>query len=180
LWIRSDASRSPRRIPRASARTGSAPGWFGRTCEPPYANGKHGIDTALKDVYAHIWSKGGTLSIAMANPPILPCACANLRRAARAVTRLYDQELRGSGLNPTQFTLLMVLEIVGDVTQGELGRMLALDSTTLTRTLKLLLTRGSIRAVQRDDRRERHLSLTPSGRHRLHRAQPNWERAQKR
>jgi DNA-binding MarR family transcriptional regulator len=132
-------------------------------------------------MYIHIYVlKGETLSIAMANPPILPCACANLRRAARAVTRLYDQELRGSGLNPTQFTLLMVLEIVGDVTQGELGRMLALDSTTLTRTLKLLLTRGSIRAVQRDDRRERHLSLTPSGRHRFHRAQPNWERAQKR
>ncbi|HZD40950.1 MAG TPA: hypothetical protein VE131_09530 [Terriglobales bacterium] len=41
--------------------------------------------------------------------PVLPCACANLRRAARAVTRLYDQELRGTGLNVTQLTLLQAL-----------------------------------------------------------------------
>src|SRR5882762_3786348 len=40
--------------------------------------------------------------------PVLPCACANLRRAARAVTRMYNQELRASGLELTQFTLTLV------------------------------------------------------------------------
>src|SRR5205814_7016460 len=37
--------------------------------------------------------------------PPLVCACASLRRAARAVTHAYDAELRKTGVNPMQFTL---------------------------------------------------------------------------
>ena len=76
---------------------------------------------------------------------VLPCACANLRRAARAVTQLYDEELRGSGLKSTQFTLMQVLSEVAGTTQGGLGDFLALDSTTLTRTLRPLIRRGWVR-----------------------------------
>lgn len=112
--------------------------------------------------------------------PPLSCACASLRRAARAVTRLYDQELRSSGLEPTQFTLLMALDTAGETTQGQLGRILALDSTTLTRNLRLLLGRGFIRAARGRDRRERHLSLTPQGRQKFLHARPGWEKAQQR
>jgi DNA-binding MarR family transcriptional regulator len=110
----------------------------------------------------------------------LPCTCASLRRAARAVTRLYDHELRASGLKATQFTLLMALHTVGNTTQRELGEMLALDSTTLTRTLGILVKEGVIRAVRGRDRRERHLSLTREGQQRFRRARPDWERAQRR
>ncbi len=110
----------------------------------------------------------------------LDCACASLRRAARAVTRLYDEELRPSGLKPTQFTLLMALDTVGETTQGDLGQILAVDSTTLTRTLGVLLKRRAIRAVSGKDRRERHLSLTAEGRESFSRARPYWERAQRR
>ena len=39
----------------------------------------------------------------------LSCACANLRRAARVITRLYDAALRPSGLSVAQFTLLQAL-----------------------------------------------------------------------
>ena len=111
---------------------------------------------------------------------VLPCACANLRRAARAVTRMYNQELRSNGLELTQFTLLMALNLTGETTQGELGNLLALDTTTLTRTLRLLLKRGLIRATQGDDRRQRLLSLTAEGRQKFQRSRPRWERAQRR
>src|SRR5260370_19239130 len=76
------------------------------------------------------------------NSPVLPCACANLRRAARAGSRLYNRELRETGLEITQFTILMTLEISGEITQGELGRLLSLDSTTLSRILTPLVTDG--------------------------------------
>ena len=36
----------------------------------------------------------------------LPCMCASLRRAARALTQLYDDALRPLGLRATQFTVL--------------------------------------------------------------------------
>ena len=112
--------------------------------------------------------------------PVLPCACANLRRTARAVTRMYNQELRATALELTQFTLLMALNITGETTQGGLGKLLALDTTTLTRMLRLLTKRGWIGAKAGDDRRQRFLRLTPSGRQKLQQCQPHWERAQRR
>jgi len=114
--------------------------------------------------------------------PGLDCACASLRRAARAVTRAYETELRdtGGGLRATQFTLLQVLERMGSSPQSALGDLLALDSTTLTRTLRPLARAGWIRAGKGTDQREVRWSLTPAGRRRLARAQPAWERAQAR
>jgi DNA-binding MarR family transcriptional regulator len=112
--------------------------------------------------------------------PLLPCACANLRRTARAVTRMYNRELRGTGLEQTQFTLLMALNLTGEVTQGKLGGLLALDTTSLTRMLRLLTKRGWIGERAGEDRRERLLRLTPAGRQKLRQSQPHWERAQKR
>src|SRR2546425_5949347 len=63
--------------------------------------------------------------------PLLACACASLRRTARVVTQLYQTELQGTGLRATQFTLLQALEQFGVASQGALGRLLALDATTL-------------------------------------------------
>ena len=112
--------------------------------------------------------------------PVLPCGCANLRRAARAVTRMYDRELRQIGLEPTQYTILMALEIKGEATQGELGAVLVLDSTSLTRMLGLLIKHGWVAAQTGKDRRQRLLHLTPAGRRKLQEADKPWERAQER
>src|SRR5438034_10486468 len=85
----------------------------------------------------------------------LPCACQNLRRVTRVVTRIYDQELRKSGLEVTQFGLLTALAATGEANQKQLSTGLAMESTTLTRTLGLLRRRGWLRARRGYDRRER-------------------------
>jgi DNA-binding MarR family transcriptional regulator len=69
----------------------------------------------------------------------LPCACQNLRRLNRILTRIYDQELKSAGLEITQFGLLTALATVGEANQKRLSAGFAMDSTTLTRTLGLLL-----------------------------------------
>jgi DNA-binding MarR family transcriptional regulator len=112
--------------------------------------------------------------------PALPCSCASLRRATRAVTQLYDEELRPLGLRATQFTLLQTLATTGEISQGGIGRLLALDSTTLTRTLVPLHQQGWIESRPGADRRERLYSLTDEGRTVLAEALPYWERAQER
>lgn len=112
--------------------------------------------------------------------PRLACACANLRRTARVVTQLYETELQGTGLRVTQLTLLHALEQMGAASQGALGRLLALDATTLSRSLPPLERAGWIRAAAGQDRREVRWSLTPAGRRRLASALPAWERAQER
>lgn len=110
----------------------------------------------------------------------LPCLASNLRRADRAVARLYRSEIRKSGIEPTQFTLLAVLSRREEASQGELAEWLAIDSTTLTRTLGRLEERGWIVSRPGEDRRERWLRLTARGRSRLEAARPHWERAQAR
>lgn len=110
--------------------------------------------------------------------PGLECLCASLRRAARAVTQAYETELRPEGLRAPQMTLLHVLAKKGTQTQGEIGDLLALDSTTLTRTLRPLEEKGWIRARAGEDRRERHWELTVAGERKWKKALPAWERAQ--
>src|SRR5258708_25076458 len=93
----------------------------------------------------------------------LPCACQNLRRVTRVVTRIYDQELRKARLEITQFGLLTALAVTGEANQKQLSAGFAMDSTTLTRTLGLLRKQGWIRARRGKDRRERLFRLTPAG-----------------
>lgn len=110
----------------------------------------------------------------------LPCFSANLRRASRSVGRLYGSELRKSGLETTQFTLLAVLARVDEAMQGELAQGLAIDSTTLTRTLGRLEERGWVVSRPGEDRRERWIRLTTRGRRRYEAALPHWQAAQER
>jgi DNA-binding MarR family transcriptional regulator len=51
------------------------------------------------------------------------------------VTQFYDAVLRPSGLRVTQFTLLQALHHAPEISQKQLAELLAIDSTTLTRTL---------------------------------------------
>jgi DNA-binding MarR family transcriptional regulator len=104
--------------------------------------------------------------------------CANLRRAARALTQRYDEALRPLGLTITQFTILQALTLAGEVTQRDLGEILAMDSTTLTRTLQVMNRHGWIAKHYGTDRRERRLRLTPAGENEFNRATPYWRATQ--
>ncbi|HEY6946276.1 MAG TPA: MarR family winged helix-turn-helix transcriptional regulator [Candidatus Acidoferrum sp.] len=110
----------------------------------------------------------------------LPCACQDLRRATRVVTRIYDQELAKAGIEITQFGLLTALSLTGEANQKRLSAGFAMDSTTLTRTLGLMRKQGWVRAHRGRDRRERQFSLTRAGRRQLAAAQPFWAAAQRR
>ena len=110
----------------------------------------------------------------------LSCMCASFRRASRALTQMYDTELRGEGLRATQFTILQALTLAGEVTQGRLGGILAIDSTTLTRTLKIMQRDGWVSMRRGEDRREWRLGLTKEGEAMYKRALTAWERTQRR
>ena len=107
------------------------------------------------------------------------CMCASFRRASRVLTQHYDTALRPLGLRATQFTLLQALSLAGEVSQGTLGEILAIDSTTLTRTLAIMGRRGWIASRSGKDRRERWLSVSKGGRAEFKRALPHWERVQR-
>jgi DNA-binding MarR family transcriptional regulator len=108
------------------------------------------------------------------------CACKNLRRTARAVTQLYDETLRPSGLRVTQFTLLVAVAVSQPVPITRLADALALDRTTLARDLKPLTERGLVEVAAGEDRRVRVVRLTRQGGQAIGRAYPLWRRAQAR
>jgi DNA-binding MarR family transcriptional regulator len=110
--------------------------------------------------------------------PALPCMCASLRRAARALTQMYEKELRPFGLRSSQFTILQALSRTGELTQRKLGEILAMDSTSLTRTLAIMLREGWITERRGQDRRERWIGMARAGEKKLNSALPVWEKVQ--
>jgi DNA-binding MarR family transcriptional regulator len=108
------------------------------------------------------------------------CACYKVRKAARAVTKIYEKVLRPIGLRATQFSLLMATRVMGPVTVVKLAQVMVMDRTTLTRNLQLLETRGLITIKPGEDRREREVNLTAEGMEVLAKAVPLWEEAQER
>jgi DNA-binding MarR family transcriptional regulator len=110
--------------------------------------------------------------------PPLPCLCASLRRAARVLTQAYEEELRPQRLRSTQFTVLQALQLTGEVTQGQLAEILAMDSTSLTRTLRTMNGRRWIAVRPGKDRRERLVASSKAGFRKFKQATPAWKRAQ--
>jgi DNA-binding MarR family transcriptional regulator len=108
----------------------------------------------------------------------LPCYCAALRQATRALTTLYDEHLRTVGLKATQFSILQALDYVGHARIRDLEGALTIDQTTLTRNLSVLARAGLIAVVSRPSGREKAWGLTAGGRALLAHAKPLWEQAQ--
>ncbi len=108
-----------------------------------------------------------------------PCVCGRLRRAARALTQLYDDALVETGLRITQFSLLRTLDARGPQRITALAAFVLLDRTALSRNLEPLIAEGLVAIAAGRDARTREVTLTRRGRARLAAAQPAWERAQR-
>ena len=108
------------------------------------------------------------------------CASFNFRKTARAVTRLYDAALEETGIRSTQFAILVGIAKNQPVSIGRLGDLLVIDSTTLTRSLRLLQKEGLLAISNRAAMRQRFLTVTPKGERVLARSLPAWRKAQER
>jgi DNA-binding MarR family transcriptional regulator len=106
------------------------------------------------------------------------CAAANIRRASRAITRLYGQFMAATGLEPTQYSLLVACSLTGGATVSKLADAFALDRSALARNLAVLQKRGLVKVKTGDDRRTRKIALTPFGEATLANALPHWREAQ--
>jgi DNA-binding MarR family transcriptional regulator len=98
------------------------------------------------------------------------CAVMNFRQVSRSVTSRFDDQLRPVGLRATQLNLLMVIETGAATTVTGLAEILAMERTTMTRSLKLLRDRGLV------DKKK--IALTEEGRRAAAAALPLWEKAQ--
>jgi DNA-binding MarR family transcriptional regulator len=109
----------------------------------------------------------------------MECVCLGLRRAARSVSRRYDEALRPLDLNNGQFSMLNVVAGLQPASMQALADHLAMDRTTVTAALKPLQRRGLVDvSVAVSDLRGREVVLTRQGSALLGKAVPLWQRAQ--
>ena len=110
-------------------------------------------------------------------PGPAPCLCNALRQASRAVSRLYDEELRGVGLRTTQYSLLQFFAGPAKFGSGTWPSLTLHDETTLTRNLRPLVAAGWVAVRSGKDRREKWLpDHRRPGLAKLEEARPAWER----
>ncbi|MBO9550834.1 MULTISPECIES: MarR family winged helix-turn-helix transcriptional regulator [Pseudomonas] len=106
------------------------------------------------------------------------CICTHLRRAARGVSRHYDEALAGFGINVAQFSLLRHLQRLDRPSITTLAEAMGLERSTLGRNLRVLEAEGLVALADGDDQRNRVVLLTEAGAARLQEAHPAWEQAQ--
>jgi DNA-binding MarR family transcriptional regulator len=106
------------------------------------------------------------------------CSAVRTLRTARALTRHYDEALRPVGLTITQFTLLITVAKAEPESISQIGELLSMDRTSVSRNLKLLEKAGLIRRGNESAARKRPVELTKVGRERLSDAYTHWAKAQ--
>lgn len=105
------------------------------------------------------------------------CLCLHAQRAARALSRRFDEAFRPFGITSGQFSLLNGLNRPEPPTIGVVADLLAMDRSTVTANLKPLERAGLLTvAVDSADRRGRRVALTDAGRAVLTQATPVWIR----
>ncbi len=106
------------------------------------------------------------------------CLCFRLRQANRVMTQIYDRHLMPCDIKVTQFSILRIVDLVNETTNKGLQDILVIDQSTLSRNLKPLLRDGYIQTKPGEDRREKLLSLTETGKNLLIDASDYWSSAQ--
>lgn len=90
--------------------------------------------------------------------------CFPLYACAKEVVRQYREPLQSLNLTYTQYIVMMVLWEFGEMTEGEIGKKVHLDSGTLAPLLKRLQKAGYINRVRPESNENKLiLSLTPKG-----------------
>jgi len=106
------------------------------------------------------------------------CYCINLRRAANAVTDLYDRTFQPIGLTASQYSLLKNINRLKVCSVSDLAIYVGLERTTLVRSLKPLFKLGYIEDVSEKGRRSRQLKVTEAGQQILNQGELLWIKAQ--
>lgn len=115
----------------------------------------------------------------MSTHPDPACACTTLRKATRAVTRLYDEALAPTGMTITQFAILRNVSRRGTVALSRLAEILVMERTSLYRALTPLERLGWL-AIADAGARTKTATVTAAGHEALERARVPWDAMQAR
>ena len=107
----------------------------------------------------------------------MPCASTALRKASRAVGRLYDAALEPVGLGANQLSILRTIDRMDGPLLSRLSERMVMDRTSLYRALAPMERDGWLR-IEPAGGRSKRVTLTPTGREVSERAAAAWDRVQ--
>lgn len=108
------------------------------------------------------------------------CPCFRARAASRRITRDYDEAFKSLGLKSTQFSLLAIIKGKAPSSITTMADKLAMERTSLIRTLELMESKGFISLAAEGYRRERKITMTAKGEEIFAKAIPLWRQMQQR
>jgi DNA-binding MarR family transcriptional regulator len=106
------------------------------------------------------------------------CMVLNTRMAARNVTRLADRRLRPYGVTAAQFTILGSLHNHPGRSVTEMAEAIAMDRTTLSRNLDVLVRKGLVSEAPAEKGNARIGAVTPAGQAVVASLTPEWRKVQ--
>lgn len=101
-----------------------------------------------------------------------------MRKATRAITRIYDQGLAAHGITVCQFALLRHIARSQGIALSRLAEAMVMDRTTLYRVVRAVEAAGWASTAPAGAGRVRLVRLTPAGTDLLARAEPDWHACQ--
>lgn len=107
------------------------------------------------------------------------CACVNLRSVSGSITQLYNKLLEPTGLKITQYYMLINIIRYPAVSISNLGEIMSLDQTTVSRNLNILKDLNYVNiTTDKHDSRTKFISITDKGLKKLNDATPIWMQVQ--
>lgn len=106
------------------------------------------------------------------------CLAVRARMLSRAVSAIYDRTMAGHDVTISQVNIIVMVGHRTSCTPLEIGRVLAMERSTVSRNLRPLLERGWLAAELSVAGRLRSVRLTPKGERKVASLLTTWRRAQ--
>ena len=119
-------------------------------------------------------------TIELAREILRTCVCSRTRMLDRILTQVFDDALRGVGIGSTQLTMLSLVASLEGLRAVEIGQMLEMEKSTVSRCLAVLRKRGWVHTVERKGGGGKGIGVTDQGNKVLKRAGPVWRMAETR
>ena len=114
-----------------------------------------------------------------ASERLIACNCFASRKAARLITKMYEDHLSRVGLTSTQFSILVYVDEIGAASMKDLVEAMVMERTSVIRALQPLERDGLVViGPHEEDARRNVVRLTDTGRAKLADALPVWQTAQ--
>lgn len=106
------------------------------------------------------------------------CLAVRLRILNRRVTSIFDEALRPYDIRVTQANILVAVSAYGPATVQQLCRVLHMDTSTLSRAVARIKTKGWLETEPSGDGKILRIRITSAGLEMIQQLYPAWKEAQ--